>query len=260
MNVFSNNDIFDYIIDNIHSLHFHVLDYKKLRKVSVNFSKKFNIRQLFIETKKYDELMRIDGFTYKHILDIIEKDILCRYNLKKKKSIILNILQHSKVNLHIRIINSKSCIYIEYFLELLYNSSYKKHRNVIKILNNIKNDFIHECSIIDNILNIIGICLDMFNYIKYMNGNLQYKLNISMVVFIILKVANTFFKSRYIDYTSNKSYITLSKLFILQNQKLKEYKEDLTDEDLRINKKLKKTFPKYYLKYVVNLIDDLYII
>ena len=192
MNIFSEDDILDYIIDNIQMLDFHISDYDKLRKVSVNFNKKFNLRLLYIEPKKYNGLMRVGGFTYKHVLNIIEKGILHKFCLDKKKFIIDNIIQYSKLHLHLLIITSKLCIYIEYLIELLYNSCYKKHKNIMKIFNNIsQNIAIYKYSNIPDILNIVGICLDIFKnidkyYIRQGGTSLCYTLNISIFLFILI--------------------------------------------------------------------------
>jgi len=260
MNIFSSNDIFDYIIDNIHMLNFHVLDYKKLKNVSVSFNKKFNPQLLFIETKKYNELMSIGGITYKHILNIIEKNILDKYDLNKKKFILDRIIHNSKLHLHLLIINSKLCIYIEYFIEILYICSYKKHRNAMTILDNIsQKNSIFKYSDINDILNIVAIYLDLFNYIKRMapSNRLKnwsvYSVNISIVVFILIKGIYNIIKNSSNNDSPNN--FKLNKLFILQNQKLNEYKEDFVNE----NSSLHKTYPKYYLKYVMNLFNELYI-
>jgi hypothetical protein len=261
MNIFSEDDILDYIIDNIHMLDFHILDYDKLRKVSVNFNKKFNLRLLYIENKKYNGLMLVGGFTYKHVLNIIEKGILYKFCLNKKKFIIENIIQYSKLHLHLLIITSKLCIYIEYLIELLYNSCYKKHKNIIKIFNNIsQNISIYKYSNIHDILNIVGICLDMYKdidkyYIRQGGTSLCYTLNISIFVFILIKGIYNIFKNCSKDDIPKEFSIKLNKLFIIQNQKLSEYKENFINKDSDINR----TFPKYYLKYVMNSLDDFYI-
>jgi hypothetical protein len=261
MNIFSEDDILDYIIDNIHILDFHILDYDKLRKVSVNFNKKFNPRLLYIEPKKYNGLMLVGGFTYKHVLNIIEKGILHKFCLDKKKFIIDNIIQYSKLHLHLLIITSKLCIYIEYLIELLYNSCYKKHKNIMKIFNNIsQNIAIYKYSNIPDILNIVGICLDIFKnidkyYIRQGGTSLCYTLNISIFLFILIKGIYNIFKNSSKDDIPKECSIKLNKLFIIQNQKLNEYKESFINKDSEINI----IFPKYYLKYVLNLLENIYI-
>ena len=262
MNIFSEDDIFNYIIDNIHILNFHILDYGKLIKVSVNFNKKFNLRLLYIEKKKYNELMLVGGFTYKNILNIIEKGILQKYRLNKKKFIIDNIIQYSKSHLHlliIKIINSKLCIYIEYLIELLYNSCYKKHKNNIKIFNKIsQNIYIYNYSNIDDIINIVGICFDIFKdidryYIKK-GTSMCYTLNISIFVFILIKGIYNILKNSSKDNIKKEFSIKLNKLFIMQNKKLNEYKIDINE-----NTEINRIFSKYYLKYVMISLENFYI-
>jgi hypothetical protein len=263
MNIFSEDDIFDYIIDNVYMLEFRILDYDKLRKVSSKFNKRFNLKLLYIENKKYNELIHIEGCTYKNILNIIERCILQKFCLDKKNFIIDNILLYSKLHLHLLIITSKLCIYIEYLIELLYNSCYKKHKNIIKIFNNIsQNISIYKYSNIHDILNVVGICLDVFKdidkyYIKQGGTTLCYTLNISIFIFILIKgIYKTLKNNSNHDDIPTELSIKLNKLFIIQNQKLNEYKENFINKNSEINR----TFPKYYLKYVMNSLDNFYII
>ena len=67
----------------------------------------------------------------------MEKFILDKYKLKKNKSILRSILKYGDLMLIDVTIRSGFPIVIEYLIELIYNTSCKKHRDILKILNNI---------------------------------------------------------------------------------------------------------------------------
>jgi hypothetical protein len=84
---------------------------------------------------------------------------------------------------------------------------------------------------------------------------LCYTLNISIFLFILIKGIYNIFKNSSKDDIPKECSIKLNKLFIIQNQKLNEYKESFINKDSEINR----IFPKYYLKYVLNLLENIYI-
>jgi hypothetical protein len=92
-------------------------------------------------------------------------------------------------------------------------------------------------------------------YIRQGGTSLCYTLNISIFVFILIKGIYNIFKNSSKDDIPKEFSIKLNKLFIIQNQKLSEYKDNFINKDSDINR----TFPKYYLKYVMNSLDDFYI-
>ena len=67
-------------------------------------------------------------------------------------------------------------------------------------------------------------------------------------------VVNTILK-KYEDDIDMAIIIEHAVEFVEKNQKLNEYKESFINKDSEINR----IFPKYYLKYVLNLLENIYI-
>jgi len=149
-------------------------------------------------------------------------------------------------------------IVIEYLIELIYNTSCKKYRDILKILNNIYCNSNTDIILNNNkdysdISTFIKVCFNIFkDFDKYCNNtSILYKLNISVYVFMLVKIMSN---SLDIDSERNlKNKCTTDNLFKLQNQKLDEYIEFIN------NPYYSKSFPKYYSKSIINIINNLYI-
>ena len=252
MTLFLHNDIFEYLL-----LHIDICQYDKLKNVSNEFNKVFNLRYL-IHNKIYNKLIYIRGCTQYKILNIMEKIILDKYKLKKNKSIVRSILKYGDLTLIDVTIRSGFPIVIEYLIELIYNTSCKKHRDVLKVLNNIYSNSNTDIILNNNkdysdISTFIKVCFNIFrDFDKYCNNtSILYKLNISVYVFMLVKIMSN---SLDIDSERNvKNKCTTDNLFKLQNQKLDEYIEFIN------NPYYSKSFPKYYSKSIINIINNLYI-
>ena len=250
VNFFENNDIFEYIIAIID-----IREYDKLKKVSWRFNNIFSLNYL-INNKIYNKLICINGCTQNDIMNIMEKCILYNYNFKKNKSI-LNNIKYCNATLINTIIYSKYSSIIENIIDLIYNTYHKKYRNILKTFKIIYeyNDIVVynncDCIIVTNFLNM---CFNLFNnFNKYsLNTTVLYKLNISIYIFIIIKIlCNSINNYKTITLIGKKDSLIL--LCRMQNIKIDEYKE------LIYNNQYTKLFPKYYKNFCKELLDKLYI-
>jgi hypothetical protein len=256
MDLFLHNDIFEYLI-----FHINIRDYDKLKKVSKKFNSEFNLKYL-IDEKIYNKLICIRGCTQYNILNIIERYILDKYNLKKNKNILKSILRYGDLNLINLSIRSRFPIVVEYLVEIIYNTSYKKHKEVLKILNNVYCNSNADIILIDNkdygdLSTFIKICFNIFRYFDTFcnTSSILYKLNVSIYVFILVKrMSNSLNFDCENDSEKNKmNKYSTDNLFKLHNHKLDEYIEYIN------NPNYNKAFPKYYSKYIINFINNLYI-
>lgn len=256
VNFFENNDIFEYVIPNID-----ISEYDKLKKVSKIFNNIFNLSYL-INNKIYHKLMCINGCTQNNIMNIMEKNILSKYNFKKNKSILYDI-KYCNATLINSVMYSAYSTVIENIIDLIYNISHKKYRNILKILKSVysHSDIMvynnNDCVIITNSLKL---CFNLFdNFDKYsLNTAVLYRLNISMYIFIMIKLLCNSINTYMANAVATADAIegkkdSLKLLFRMQNSKLKEYKEILN------NTRYTKLFPKYYKKFCRELFDKLYI-
>jgi hypothetical protein len=253
VNFFENNDIFEYTIPYID-----INEYDKLKKVSSRFNNIFNLSYL-INNKIYHKLMCINGCTQNNIMNIMEKNILSKYNFKKNKSILYDI-KYCNATLINSVVHSTYSTIIENIIDLIYNTSHKNYRNLLKILKSVYGDSYitvynnNDCVIITNSLKL---CFNLFdNFDKYsLNTAVLYRLNISMYIFIMIKLLcnsiNTHIADAITAIEGKKDSLKL--LFMMQNSKLDEYKE------LIYNTQYTKVFPKYYKRSILELIDKLYI-
>lgn len=262
VNLFENDDIFECVIPNID-----INEYDKLKKVSKIFNNIFNLSYL-INNKIYHKLMCINGCTQNDIMNIMEKNILSKYNFKKNKSILYDI-KYCNATLINSVMYSTYSTVIENIIDLIYNTSHKKYRNILKTLNSIyshsdimvynNNDFVI-------IANSLKLCFNLFdNFDKYsLNTAVIYRLNISMYIFIMIKLLCNSINTYIADAVAAAAAVaavaavdgkkdSLKLLFRMQNSKLDEYKV------LIYNIRYTKLFPKYYKKFCRELIDKLYI-
>ncbi len=254
--LFENDDIFECVIPNID-----INEYDKLKKVSKIFNNIFNLSYL-INNKIYHKLMCINGCTQNDIMNIMEKYILSKYNFKKNKSILYDI-KYCNATLINSVMHSTYSTVIENIIDLIYNTSHKKYRNILKTLNSIyshcdiivynNNDFVI-------IANSLKLCFNLFdNFDEYsLNTAVIYRLNISMYIFIMIKLLCNSINTYIADAVATVAAVdgkkdSLKLLFRMQNSKLDEYKE------LIYNTQYTKVFPKYYKRSILELIDKLYI-
>lgn len=248
MNLFYNDDIFEYII-----IYINISEYDKLKNVSYSFRNIFDLKYL-IDNKSFNKLICITGCTERKIINIIVQTIICKYNVKRKNRIVKNFFKYGDMVLLNVSMRSRFPIIIENLIELIYNSAYKKYRNILKILKKVQvfstviilsgnkdyNDissFIHFC---------FSILREFDNYSHKMC--MLYKLNIGIFIFILVKTISNSLRE-----TGCAIDFNVDVLFNLHNKKLTEYIDFLKNP---INNNL---FPSYYYKLIVSIIEILYI-
>jgi len=68
-------------------------DYDKLKRVSIKYKKYFDLKPI-IDSKKYDDIMIIQGCTVDILLSIITRHVIEKYNYKEIKEIAEQILKN----------------------------------------------------------------------------------------------------------------------------------------------------------------------
>jgi hypothetical protein len=241
------DDILDYLKN-----HLDIKDYGKMTRVSVKHRKLFDLYQL-IYSKCYDKLLYIKGTSVEMILNIIDGNIREKYGFKKNKRFINRLMKYERL---IEIaINNNSYFILEYLLDILYNTSKRKCENIKNTMSNLYDNENLYYRNLDMFCSTLTIITKYFTNDTdyYYNGCLElfYKLNISILLFIIVK---KFSISSHI--TANASQSSVINLFAMQNKKVSEYLENINDERLYSNKKY---FKKYYINYIIYLMNTLYI-
>jgi hypothetical protein len=241
------DDILDYLKN-----HLDIKDYGKMTRVSVKHRKLFDLYQL-LYSKCYDKLLYIKGTSVEMILNIIDGNIREKYGFKKNKRFINRLMKYERL---IEIaINNNSYFIVEYLLDILYNTSKRKCENIKNTMGNLYDNENLYYRNLDMFCSTLTIITKYFTNDTdyYYNGCLElfYKLNISILLFIIVK---KFSISSHI--TANASQSSVINLFAMQNKKVSEYLENINDERLYSNKKY---FKKYYINYIIYLMNTLYI-
>ena len=241
------DDILDYLKN-----HLDIKDYGKMTRVSVKHRKLFDLYQL-LYSKCYDKLLYIKGTSVEMILNIIDGNIREKYGFKKNKRFINRLMKYERL---IEIaINNNSYFIVEYLLDILYNTSKRKCENIKNIMSHLYDNENLYYRNLDMFCSTLTIITKYFTNDTdyYYNGCLElfYKLNISILLFIIVK---KFSISSHI--TANASQSSVINLFAMQNKKVSEYLENINDERLYSNKKY---FKKYYINYIIYLMNTLYI-
>jgi len=241
------DDILDYLKN-----HLDIKDYGKMTRVSVKHRKLFDLYQL-LYSKCYDKLLYIKGTSVEMILNIIDGNIREKYGFKKNKRFINRLMKYERL---IEIaINNNSYFIVEYLLDILYNTSKRKCENIKNTMSNLYDNENLYYRNLDMFCSTLTIITKYFTNDTdyYYNGCLElfYKLNISILLFIIVK---KFSISSHI--TANASQSSVINLFAMQNKKVSEYLENINDERLYSNKKY---FKKYYINYIIYLMNTLYI-
>jgi len=258
MNIIYHIDIFEYIIS-----HIYISDYDKLKKVSVNFRRIFNIN-----SKDYKDLICIRGCDIKTIMNIVKKRAFNKYHLNKSYLINISSLYDNWFNskfhnnfitkYYNKVIMADCGIYIEYLMALLYNCEYRKHKNIIDIFDNVSKHLILFPIITKkkkiNIIRVIKLCSIILilqnkcenrNRRKHTIRYITYNINVCIYITIFLEAI------KINVYTYEKSIRkSLDNLFFLAKKELEYYKNSINN-----NPEFSKIFPKYYLKYIIDIIE-----
>lgn len=245
--VLLDDDILDYLKN-----HLDIKEYGKMTRVSVKHRKIYDLSPL-LYSKSYDMLLYIKGTSVEMILKIIDGNIRKKYGYKKNKRFINRLMKYERL-IGIAIYNNSYFI-IEYLLDILYNTSKKKCENIKNTMSHLYDNENLYYKNLDMFCSTLTIITKYFTYDTdyYNNGCLEllYKLNISILLFIIVK---KFSISSHI--AANASQTSVINLFAMQNKKVSEYLENMTGETLYSNKKYFKT---YYINFIVYLMNTLYI-
>jgi hypothetical protein len=272
---FASDDILEYISSRVS-----FYDYHKLKEVSQKFNRIFNINSKKYSIKYYESM--IIEVLPQDILDNIETRILNKYQFNECRLISRFLLrdlemykyrspppgeEYCNVSIHYNLIITLKCgKFVEYLIELLYNSEYNRHRNIVelfnKISNNITTNSIKNYSTQDGIYEVIKVCykirtiLSRFNY-KF-SKSYKYKIyNMNINTYIIM-LNKTLYNSKSINSELNRENIkSLVKPDSVYNYKnhiltiLKEKAENNTGDVRKI--------PKYYIKCILNIVENSYI-
>jgi hypothetical protein len=258
MSFFAEDDIFEYILN-----HIHIYQYDKLKQVSTKFNRQFNINR-----KEFSDVVNAInsiGCDMRFLMKFMEERIIHKYRLCNIEAIKYTSLYHymhcdhthklskSYKRCFNQAIITKNMIYMESLIGLIYCSEYSKrrHKVVIAIFDNMSKHIVSKP--INNetsknfIFNLIIVCCDILNVIKTdLRKSIRYKkynINICLYVSILAKALHI-----YLDSNNCKG------IWLSANENLDNYKDTLTTKD-----NYAKIFPPYYLKYVIDMIDKLYI-
>jgi len=258
MSFFAEDDIFEYILN-----HIHIYQYDKLKQVSTKFNRKFNINR-----KEFSDVVNAInsiGCDMRFLMKFMEERIIHKYRLCNIEAIKYTSLYyymhcdhtHKLSKSYKRCFNqaiiTKNMIYMESLIGLIYSSEYSKrrHKVVIAIFDNMYKHILSNP--INNeifkkfIYKLIIVCCEIMKIIKNdLRKSIRYttyNVNICLYVSILAKATHI-----YSDSDDCKA------VWFSSNENLDNYKDVLTTND-----KYAKIFPPYYLKYVINMIDKLYI-
>ena len=251
--VIMGDDVLEYLTS-----HICFYDYDKLKMVSVKFNNIFSLK-----SKNYAEIMNIKGCD---IVNVIETRVFNKYisnNPNKNKIINKSLLydywyydQYPAILKSFnRIIKLKCGKCVEYLIALLYNSEYTNHRNVVDIFDNISkyialyptNNIIIEVIMVS--LKILHI-RDNYHYkFKSTYKYIIYHTNINIYMSIMIKAL-------YNSIVTNigVKHCKINQLFSIANNNLNEYKYSILTDP-----RFSKIFPKYYIKCILDIIEDSYI-
>lgn len=272
---FASDDILEYISSRVR-----FYDYHKLKEVSQKFNRIFNINSKKYSIKYYESM--IIEVLPQDILDNIETRILNKYKFNECRLISRFLLRDLKmykyrspppgeeycyVSIHYNLIITLKCgKFVEYLIELLYNSEYNRHRNIVglfdKISNNITSNSIKNYSTQDGICEVIKVCYKIRTIIqKYdykFSKSYKYKIyNMNINTYIIM-LNKALYNSKSINSELNRENIkSLVKPDSVYNYKnhiltiLNEKAVNNTGDVLKI--------PNYYIKCILNIVENSYI-
>jgi len=267
------DDIFEYI-----TTHISIYDYDKLRKVSVKFNRVFNLNfkdsSQIIQSIGNDKIIKfIEGKVINNYKSsIIKSKVANRYLLfeywHEECWVSLSYeLEYAKVTEHfMRIINLNNGIYIksgmmyiEYLIALLHNSESMDYKNIVNILECVYNHA--EICPLKGVTDIKRACTHMYNIrIKYGNRincrfkksykNMLYKINLNAYVVIIAK---SYYTYKTVNYKSKPP--KFNELWLVEINNIIDTYKDI----LKTNTQISNVFPKYYIKFVLKILDDCYV-
>jgi hypothetical protein len=266
---FESDDILEYISSRVR-----FYDYHKLKGVSQKFNRIFNINSKKY-SKKYFESMIIEVCP-QDILHNIETRILNKYQYNECRLISRFLLcrygpfrkeDYANVSIHYNLIITLKCgKFVEYLIELLYNSEYNRHRNIVELFNNISNDItnnsIKNYSTQDGISEVIKVCSKIRTIIQRyhytFSKSYKYKIyNMTINTYIVM-LNKALYNSKSLNNELNRENIkSLVKPDSIDNYKnhiltiLKEKADNNTGYVRKI--------PIYYIKCILNIVENSYI-
>jgi hypothetical protein len=266
---FASDDILEYISSCVR-----FYDYHKLKGVSQKFNRIFNINSKKY-SKKYYESMIIEVCP-QYILDNIEKRILNKYQFNECKLISTFLLgryrpfreeEYLYVSIHYNLIITLKCgKFVEYLIELLYNSEYNRHRNIVelfdKISNNITNNSIKNYSTQDGIYEVIKVCFKIRTIIqKYdykFSKSYKYKIYNMTINTYIFMLNKALYNSKSLNNELNRENIKS----LVKPESVNNYKNHILTilkEKAENNTRYVRKIPIYYIKSILNIVENSYI-
>ena len=266
---FESDDILEYISSRVR-----FYDYHKLKGVSQKFNRIFNINSKKY-SKKYYESMIIEVCP-QYILDNIEKRILNKYQFNECKLISTFLLgryrpfreeEYLYVSIHYNLIITLKCgKFVEYLIELLYNSEYNRHRNIVelfdKISNNITNNSIKNYSTQDGISEVIKVCFKIRTIIQTYDYKFSksykykiYNMTINTYIFMLNKAL---YNSKSLNNELNRENIKS----LVKPESVNNYKNHILTilkEKAENNTRYVRKIPIYYIKCILNIVENSYI-
>jgi len=251
-----NNTILNDDVIDCYKNYIYITDYDKLKIVCSKYKKYFCLKKL-IYNNNYSKIVNIKGCTIEILIYIICKNVLKNIDCYVAKNITGQILVMKN---NFSLDNYKKGIHIlDYIILLYYNCYCRDVKNIIKLiekfiyfcdkkinLNNLTQFTIPIISYIDDIQENIITYYSNINYNKKYNNdiiNMLLYINLNLFLIIILKNIKTILPQNY-NYQSLESC-----LYIIQSEKIKLIKHNIHGH----------FFPDYYIKYVIMLINKLYI-
>lgn len=255
------NDLFisDDILESLKK-YVDIRDYSKLTLVSRKYKKYFDLNPL-IAYKSYSSIMSIKGCSIDILINIITKNTIKKYSYPASIDVNKKIIKNkNEFSIDIKY---KAQYILQSLIELYYNCYNNEFKNMIKTLRCFRN----MCSVKINLNNFTYFITPIMAYIddiqeetirihdynndKYSaeeNKDNAYRMllhiNLNLFLAIIIKKLNTIIPC------SNPSFKDLDLLFsIIQNDKLNHVVYNVRGE----------YFPDYYVKYVNELCESIYI-
>jgi hypothetical protein len=256
--IINNTILNDDIIDCCKN-HIYITDYDKLKIVCSKYKKYFCLKELTYGNK-YSEIINIKGCTLEIFIYIICKSILKNIDYDVEKNIIKQIIASKN---EFTLDNYKKGIYIlNYIILLYYNCYHGDIKNIIKLLGK----FIYFCKKKIDLNNFTYFTTPIISYIddiqeriivKYSNindDNINNDINNDIINMLLYINLNLFLiiilKNIKIIIPQKNNYQNLENLLcILQNKKIELIKYNIDGH----------SFPDYYIQYVIELTDKLYI-
>jgi hypothetical protein len=225
-------------------------DYDKLKRVSIKYKKYFDLKPI-IDSKKYDDIMIIQGCTVDILLSIITRHVIEKYNYKEIKEIAEQILKNKgKFSLTL---DNKGHSILKYVIKLYYSCYNNNYNGIIFslwIFRNFCNKNLNLTNIeyfVNPIISYIEDInredtLSLFNiddeYNDIDNSKIVICINLKIYLLIIMKRLNTIIPEKSPKKLDNQTIDII-------NRSLQENVIDYIDFNTNAL-----GFPNYYIKYV----------